>query len=185
MFGGPSSLQFHSPLTGRVSFLLVGVEAHKCVSELRCRVVDTEALLGKGTTEYCSAGAVHWGVCFAMSPKTYCVSSQSTLLLALSSSLVSCGNAGFRPWCPLGTAFTKLPVRIHQFRSSEVWYQDQIITVWELWKQLRPWPSLHVHTPTQPTTSKARPVPALGTPIVYLDVPQVLSIKSWQPQPFS
>lgn len=60
---GASSLQFHSPLRGRVSSLLVGVEAHRSVSELLYKVVDTEALLGKGTTEYCSAGAVHWGVC--------------------------------------------------------------------------------------------------------------------------
>ena len=60
---GASSLRFHSPLRGRVSSLLVGVEAHRSVSELRYKVADTEALLGKETTEYCSAGAVHWGVC--------------------------------------------------------------------------------------------------------------------------
>lgn len=48
---------------------------------------------------------------------------------------------------------------------------------------LRPWPSLHVHIPTQPTTSKARPVPALGGTHRLLGCPTGTGIKSWQPQP--
>ena len=67
--------------------IVVGVEALSFWAVLWGRW-DWSIPIGRGATEYSSAGAVHWGVCFVVSPKTYCVSSQSTLLLALSSSLI-------------------------------------------------------------------------------------------------
>ena len=50
---------------------------------------------------------------------------------------------------------------------------------WELCKQPRPWPCLHICTPYKPTDSKSRPVPAVGVPIVHLDVLQVQILQSW------
>lgn len=41
-------------------------------------------------------------------------------------------------------------------------------------------PSLHVCVLPEPTDAKARPDPAEGLPIVYLDVPQVLNLQSQQ-----
>ena len=40
-------------------------------------------------------------------------------------------------------------------------------------------PSPHVHTPTKPTAAKAKPIPATRTPVVCLDVLQVLNLQSW------
>ena len=62
--------------------------------------------------------------------------------------------------------------------------RTRVTAVRELRKQLRPWPGLRVrvlpHSPQLPR----RPVPAFGAPVVYLDVLQVLSMKSWQPRHF-
>ena len=171
----------HSPVGGRVCSPLVGVEDPRSVSELRCEIGGTGAcLVGEeplsippqelSTREcalWCCLSPVVWA------QKVHCCWHCPQLHL-------NHGNTSNRPWCPSGPVFTKPPVQIGRRRSTEVRYQDLSScalrpAVGATESAQTPAPPLHV--PTKPTAANARPTPAVGAPVIHLDVLWVLSLQ--------
>ena len=89
------------------------------------------------------------------------------------------GMLAFGPGVPQ-TLFS----RGHQRRSSEVRSQDcssrvpgPTVGAMEAAQTLA-WLTPHMYLPTDPTAAKARPLPAVGAPVVHLDVLQALNLQS-------
>ena len=120
-------------------------------------------------------------MCFVISPVTHCVGSQSTLLLALPS-------APFQPWECQQLALVSLKHCFHKATSAKSLKsgpRTAVVThldlLWELCRQLRPWPG---PTPTcmcppSPQLLRSDLSQPRGHPCA-LDVLQVLNLQSRQ-----
>ena len=115
----------HSPSRGRFDSPVVGVQDPRFPSELYCEVGGTGALLLGEEPLSTPSQELSIRKCTLVSPVTCCVGSQRTILLALPSSHLNCGNADIWPWCLSDTTFTKPPVQMCRYRSTEVVCQNR------------------------------------------------------------
>ena len=182
MLSGASSLLCgcHSPVGSSVYPLVVGVETLRSVSDVWCEIGGIGALplreepLSVPLPELSTVKCAPW--ChlkpIVKAHKVYCwwhaLGPTSTL-----------GMQAVVPGVPQA-----LCLQSHQRKSTSADPLKSGTTTavvahldppWELWKQRRPCPSLHVRAPTEPTDAKARPIRAAGAPVVHSDVVQSLS----------
>ena len=112
----------HSPVGGRVCSPVVGVEAPRSISELRCKggrtavlplgeeplSVPPQALSIQSCTLWCRLPPVVWAYCCWHCPQP----------------LFNRGNASNQPGCPSGAVLAAPPAQIPWYRSAEVRHWD-------------------------------------------------------------
>ena len=150
----------------RISSPVVGVEAPRSGSKLQCELGRTGVLL-LGKEPLCiPPQELSTGTCavrchlspFVHSHKVYCFGHCLWPHL-------SYGNAGNPPRGASGAVLTKSLVQTHQLCTQTCCGISR--------NQHRPQPRLHVHMPTKPVATGARPASAMEVPVVSSDVPQV------------
>ena len=139
---------------------------------------DWSAPTVRGATEYSSTGAAHQEVCSVVLPVIRCVGSQSMLFWTLPSAPPQLWNAGLgvpQALCSQShqRRFVVTDPLKSRIRTTVVTHLDM---PWELWKQPRPLPCLHVCAFTKPTSSNSGSAPDTGAHVIYLDDPQALSL---------
>lgn len=181
ILSGASSLHCgcHCPVRSRIFSLVPGVgratgsdfEPHFfSVGQGR---QDWSTLTRRGALECSSSKVVHPWVYSVVSLSTHCVSSQSSLLLAL-----LCWEL---PLVSLRHCFHQA-ISIELMRSSPRTVVVMALgPLWELWRQFRLWPGqLFICMCPQPTDVKTRPISAAGRLVAYWYVSQVLDLQIQQ-----
>ena len=127
MLSGASSLFYgcQSPVGGRICSPVVGVDAPRSTSELRCEVGRSgtlplgEELLSIPPQELSTRECTLW-CCLSPVMQAHKVQFFSHCPRPC----LNCGNSGNRPGCPRGTVLTKPLVHICWHRITEVRHQD-------------------------------------------------------------
>ena len=136
----------HSPVGTRDCSLVVGVEAPRSVSELCFWAMvwgeqDWSTAIGRAAPEYSSARAVHWVVCYAVSPVTCHAGLQSTVLLALPLTQPQLWECQQLALIFLRHFFHKATSTDPLKSGPRTIVVAHLDPLWELWRQPRSWPS--------------------------------------------
>ena len=170
----------HSPVGDRVCSPVVGVEAPRYISKLlQCEIGKTGVLpLGEKPLPIPPQELFARRAPVVL-PVTRAVS-QSMLLLALPLAPPQSWECWQSTWVTLGRCAHKTSSADPLKSGTWTVMVAHLDPPWELQNQPRPQCHLYICMPTKLAAANARLAPATGSPVICLDVPQVLSLQSCQ-----